>query len=178
MSVLWLWHGGPVDVVLCVDGPTPAPARSKISEDVLGRAPGRHLNLRYRISRSTLVQVQAMSADEDLFAQRRAEVLRLTYAENLSVRAISRRLESAQDSTQCSIAIAPSRAQSRRARLAPALRRAIRQALSDTPQMRAPAMLGRLRSLGYRGGITIVRERLRQLRPHAEKEPFLHARLQ
>ena len=34
-----------------------------------------------------------MSADEDLFAQRRAEVLRLTYAENLGVRAISRRLK-------------------------------------------------------------------------------------
>jgi len=50
---------------------------------------------------------------------------------------------------------------------------AIRQVLSDTPQMRAPAMLERLRTLGYRGGITIVRERLRQLRPHAEKEPFL-----
>jgi hypothetical protein len=31
-----------------------------------------------------------MSADEDLFAQRRAEVLRLTYAENLGIRAISR----------------------------------------------------------------------------------------
>jgi len=30
-----------------------------------------------------------------------------------------------------------------------------------------------LRILGYRGGITILRDRLRALRPRAEREPFL-----
>jgi len=50
---------------------------------------------------------------------------------------------------------------------------AIRQILDETPEMHAPAMLERLRTLGYHGGITIVRNRLRQLRPHAEKEAFL-----
>jgi transposase len=116
-----------------------------------------------------------MSADEDLFAQRRAEVLRLTYAENLSVRAISRRLKIARKTVRKVLdgdrtiksTVAP------RPRLLLPYDGAIRQVLSDTPQMRAPAMLERLRTLGYRGGITIVRERLRQLRPHAEKEPFL-----
>jgi hypothetical protein len=34
-----------------------------------------------------------MSDNEDLFAQRRAEVLRLTYAENLGIRAIARKLK-------------------------------------------------------------------------------------
>lgn len=116
-----------------------------------------------------------MSADEDLFSQRRAEVLRLTYAENLSVRAISRRLKIARKTVRKVLdgdrtiksTMAP------RPRLLLPYDGAIRQVLSDTPQMRAPAMLERLRTLGYRGGITIVRERLRQLRPHAEKEPFL-----
>ena len=116
-----------------------------------------------------------MSADEELFSQRRAEVLRLTYAENLSVRAISRRLKIARKTVRKVLdgdrtiksTVAP------RPRLLLPYDGAIRQVLSDTPQMRAPAMLERLRTLGYRGGITIVRERLRQLRPHAEKEPFL-----
>jgi transposase len=49
----------------------------------------------------------------------------------------------------------------------------IRQILGERPEMRAPAMLERLRTLGYRGGITIVRDRLRGLRPHAYREPFL-----
>jgi transposase len=60
-----------------------------------------------------------------------------------------------------------------RARLLGPFEGAIRQALTETPEMRAPAMLERLRTLGYCGGITILRERLRALRPHAEREPFL-----
>ena len=56
MSVLWLWHGSPVDVVLCVDGTNTGACWLEIWEDVLGRVPGHLLNLRYRISRSTLAQ--------------------------------------------------------------------------------------------------------------------------
>jgi transposase len=117
-----------------------------------------------------------MSADEDLFAQRRAEVLRLTYAENLGIRAISRKLKVARktvrklldgDRAVKAITKVP------RPRMLLPYDGAIRQILGETPAMNAPAMLERLRTLGYRGGITIVRERLRQLRPHAEKEPFL-----
>ena len=54
MSVLWLWHGSPVDVVLCVDGTNTGACWLEVWEDVLGRVPGHRLNLRYRISRSTL----------------------------------------------------------------------------------------------------------------------------
>ncbi|MCG5052799.1 MAG: hypothetical protein KA712_07545 [Myxococcales bacterium] len=36
-----------------------------------------------------------MSADDEIFAQRRAEVLRLTYAEGLGIRAIARNLKMA-----------------------------------------------------------------------------------
>jgi hypothetical protein len=56
LSVLWLWHGSPVDVVLCVDGTNTGACWLEIWEDVLGRVPVHHLNLRYRISRNTLAQ--------------------------------------------------------------------------------------------------------------------------
>ena len=56
MSVLWLWHGSPVDVVLCVDGTNTGACWLEVWEGVLGRVPVHHLNLRYRISRNTLAQ--------------------------------------------------------------------------------------------------------------------------
>jgi transposase len=117
-----------------------------------------------------------MSADEDQFAQQRTEVLRLTYAENLGIRAISRRLKIARKTVRKFL---DGDRADKRALLAPRPRlllpydEAIRKILGETPAMRAPGMMERLRVLGYRGGITIVRDRLRQLRPHAEKEPFL-----
>ena len=49
----------------------------------------------------------------------------------------------------------------------------IRKLLDDTPEMRATAVLERLRPLGYSGGITIVRERLRRLRPRRDPEAYL-----
>jgi len=118
-----------------------------------------------------------MSAEEDQFAQRRAEVLRLTYAEGLGIRAIGRRLKMARKTVRK--LLDGDRASKRdkpalpRARLLLPFEGAIRQMLGETPEMRAPAMLERLRTLGYRGGITILRDRLLALRPHAEREPFL-----
>jgi len=118
-----------------------------------------------------LVVVEAKIGDPNT-----ANPLHAAFEQLLSVRAISRRLKIARktvrkvldgDRTAKMSTVAP------RPRLLLPYDGAIRQVLSDTPQMRAPAMLERLRTLGYRGGITIVRERLRQLRPHAEKEPFL-----
>jgi len=40
MSVLWLWHGSPVDVVLCVDGTNTGACWLEVWEDVLGRVQG------------------------------------------------------------------------------------------------------------------------------------------
>jgi hypothetical protein len=54
MSVLWLWHGGPVDVVLCADGTNAGACWLEVWADVLGRVPGRRLDLRYLVSRDTL----------------------------------------------------------------------------------------------------------------------------
>lgn len=118
-----------------------------------------------------------MSADNDRLAARRAEVLRLTYAEGLGVRAIARRLKMARktvrrflDGDRARQAVQPGVP---RARLLLPFDGAIRQMLGETPEMNAPAVLERLRTLGYRGGITILRDRLRALRPPAEREAFL-----
>ena len=50
---------------------------------------------------------------------------------------------------------------------------AIRQMVADAPDIKAPAVVERLRPLGYSGGVTIVRDRLRRMRPRTPREPFL-----
>jgi transposase len=118
-----------------------------------------------------------MSAEDDRCAQRRAEVLRLTYAEGLGIRAIGRQLKMARKTVRRFLDGDRARKQSQpaapRARLLVPFDGAIRQMLRETPEMQAPAMLERLRKLGYRGGITILRDRLHALRPQAVREPFL-----
>jgi transposase len=105
---------------------------------------------------------------DDAVAQRFAEVLKLAFVDGLGVRAIARRLHVARKTVRKVLD------RERRKRVAgPAAPRptllaaydgAIRQMLSDTPELKAPAVLERLRPLGYRGGVTIVRDRLRQCR--------------
>lgn len=117
-----------------------------------------------------------MSAD-DAAQQRFAEVLKLAFVDGLGVRAIARRLRMSRNTVRRML----DRERRKRASTSPACRSsmlvrfddAIRQMLSDTPELKAPAVLERLRPLGYRGGVSIVRDRLRQLRPHAEREAFL-----
>jgi transposase len=50
---------------------------------------------------------------------------------------------------------------------------ALRKMVEETPALRGPAALERLRPLGYGGGITLVRDRLATLRPRAPREAFL-----
>ena len=118
-----------------------------------------------------------MSAEDDQTAQRRAEVLRLTYADGLGIRAIARRLKMARKTVRGMLDGDRARKYDKpplpRARLLGPFEAPIRQMLGDTPELQAPAVLERLRALGYRGGITIVRDRLRALRPHVEREAFL-----
>src|SRR6185503_5013263 len=53
---------------------------------------------------------------------------------------------------------------------------AILKALLDqTPEMKAPAALEKLREAGYQGGISILRERLKRVRPR-DREAFLTLR--
>lgn len=117
-------------------------------------------------------------SDEGAAANRFAEVLKLAFVDDLGMRAIARRLKMSRKTVRRIL----DRERRKRAELPTTPPRptllgaydgAIRQMLSDTPELKAPAVMERLRPLGYRGGITILRDRLLQLRPHAEREPFL-----
>jgi len=107
--------------------------------------------------------------------ERKAEVLRLHYVDGLSVRAIARRLSMARKTVRRLIGIErrPPRpsAQPRPSILAP-FEDVIRAELKRTPEMLAPAMLERIRPLGYEGGISILRELMRTLRPRPRTEVF------
>ena len=106
-----------------------------------------------------------------------AEVLRLSFIEGLSVRAISRRLSMARRTVRRLLGRGlPARRASPGSprpsmldRFAPQLR----DWLEQTPELSAPAVLERLRPLGYAGGVSVLRERLRALRPRSRREAFL-----
>ncbi len=49
----------------------------------------------------------------------------------------------------------------------------LRRLVADTPELTAPATLERLRPFGYTGGITILRDRLREPRPRPARPAFL-----
>lgn len=106
-----------------------------------------------------------------------AEVLRLSMVEGLSLRAISRKLSMSRKSVRKILGrTLPSErppAKQPRHSILDAYEATIRATLADTPDLLAPSMLERLRPLGYTGGISILRDRMRTLRPHAPKEAFL-----
>ena len=88
-----------------------------------------------------------------------AEVLRLGLVEGVAVRAIAKRLGMARKTVRKILGRhrAPPRpaAEPRRSILDP-YEAAIRTVLDDAPEMLAPAVLERLRPLGYTGGGTIL----------------------
>ena len=111
-----------------------------------------------------------------------AEVLRLSLVEGLSIHAIRKKthisrkrirkiLGRALTPREKANAQTPS-PQVRTSILDPYLA-VIRKLIDDTPELRAPAVLERLRALGYQGGVSIVRDRLRTLRPRSAREAFL-----
>lgn len=109
--------------------------------------------------------------------QQREDVLRLHFIDRLSTRGIAAQLGMARRTVRHVIeGRRPSEAR-------PAAKRvtelglyqdAIKKELARTPAMNAPAMLERLRALGYTGGISALRERLRALRPRPHIEVFSH----
>ena len=110
-------------------------------------------------------------------ADRRAEVLRLSLIEGKSIRDIAQSLKMSRKTVRKALAPAPSRpstalAQARQRILDP-YDDNLRQLVRDDDAIKAPAILERLRAIGYSGGITVVRERLRALRPRVQREPFL-----
>jgi transposase len=107
---------------------------------------------------------------------RAAEVLRLHYLEGTSIRLIAKKMGLARKTVRQILGRTPALPATPRApRACPldAYRDAVRTMLSDAPEMRATTVLERLRAVGYRGGITVVRDLVRELRPRAAREVFL-----
>lgn len=106
----------------------------------------------------------------------RAEVMRLHYLEGLSIRAIARRLGLARRTVRRHLGKLPERSSeqrgSRPSLLDPYMSR-LRGWLEETPELKAPQLLERLRPLGYSGGITILRDRIQKLRPRQSPRAFL-----
>ncbi len=108
---------------------------------------------------------------------RHAEVLRLHYIDELGVRAISRQLNMSRKTVRKMLGRATVRKQQTAPDNRPLLlddhEEFIQAKLRSCPELRAPAMLERLRERGYTGGISILRDRMRLLRPTSLAEAFL-----
>lgn len=106
--------------------------------------------------------------------EKKAEILRLRYVEGLSTRAIAKKLSMSRRTVRGVLGERKPRARAPRPResiLAP-FDVMIRAELERTPSLLAPAMLERLRAVGYTGGITVVRDRMHALRPRPRGEVF------
>jgi transposase len=109
---------------------------------------------------------------------RAAEVLRLAYVEGLGVRTIARRLSMARKTVRRLLGRSRPRTKDRpkvepRVSILDPFMPVISDLLRETPEMKAPAVLERLRPLGYTGGVTILRDKVRKLRPGGHREAFL-----
>ena len=96
-----------------------------------------------------------------------AEVLRLGLIEGVSVRQTSKRLRMSRKTVRKILGrhtAPPPTVPTARGSLLDAYDVQVRAILDDVPDILAPAVLERLRPLGYTGGVTILRDRLRQLR--------------
>jgi transposase len=112
---------------------------------------------------------------DDDAQNRTAEVLKLRYVEGLSIRAIARRLQMARKTVGSILSTPkkPVREAAPRSSIVAEHDQVIRQLLDGSPEIKAPAVLERLRSHGYTGGLTVVRQRLRLLRKKPSSEVFL-----
>jgi transposase len=107
---------------------------------------------------------------------RTAEVLRLGLVEGVGVRAIARRLGMARKTVRRILGRSlpePKTPAAARGSILDTYDATIRSILRDAPDIRTPAVLERLRPLGYTGGVTILREKIHHLRERAPREAFL-----
>jgi transposase len=113
----------------------------------------------------------SVTADGD----RTAEVLKLGLVDGLSIRAIAKRLGMARRTVRRVLGHQRPERQSREARPSALDGHlpAIKALLEECPELSAPAMLERLRPLGYRGGVSVLRDRMRVLRGRRSREAFL-----
>ena len=104
-----------------------------------------------------------------------AEVLKLGLVEGLSVRAIARRLGMARRTVRRTLGRGIPERQARvlRPSVLDLHLPAIKALMEETPELSAPGMLERLRPLGYHGGVSVLRDRMRALRGNRPREAFL-----
>jgi len=106
-----------------------------------------------------------MSQDPD----KKAEVLRLHMIEHMSARAIARQLSMSRKTVSVILGRLPppsSRPPKHpTSSILDPFDALIRKKLDECPEIKAPAVLEHLRAQGYTGGITILRDRLRSMRP-------------
>lgn len=105
-------------------------------------------------------------ADAD-HSERMREVLKRHHVDGESVRAIARATNISRKSVRRMLGLKPATTSSRERRgsVLDPHRAEIAGLLEQTPSMKAPAVLERLRMQGYTGGITVLRDLLRVLRP-------------
>jgi len=100
----------------------------------------------------------------------------MRYVEGLSTRAIAKKLGMARRTVRSLLgeqrAPTPRRPPAPRESILTGFEAEIRARLASDRDLRAPALLEHLRLLGYRGGISVLRERMRQLRPRPHIEVF------
>lgn len=103
-----------------------------------------------------------------------AEVLRLSFVEGMPVRAISRQLSMSRKTVRRILGRGLPRkgVTERRSSLLTPYENALVTMLKQTPELKAPTVLERLRVLGYQGGVSILRDRMRMLRPTFQREAF------
>jgi transposase len=108
--------------------------------------------------------------------EQKQEVLRLHFVEGLSTRRIAAQLRMARRTVRKVLSAPHTTPKPREPRVSQLAEHDafLKAELAKTPSINAPAMLERLRARGYTGGISVLRERLRALRPKPHVEVFSH----
>jgi len=105
-----------------------------------------------------------------------AQVLKLSLVDRLSNRVIAKRLGVSRRTVARLLSKAPpssAKASGPRPSMLEAYADTIKRVLEDVPEIKTPAMLERLRPLGYSGGVTILRDYLQKIRPRPRRQAFL-----
>jgi transposase len=107
-------------------------------------------------------------------SERHAEVLKLHLIDKLSIRTIAKKMGMSRNTVRVLVGrpVRKRRPAAPKTSILASYDETLRKMLEDTPELKAPVVLERLRADGYRGGITILRDRIRALRPKP-REAFL-----
>jgi transposase len=114
--------------------------------------------------------------DTDAASEARGEVMRLHYLEGLSVRAIAKRLRLSRKTIRRYLGRCeptPILQRAPRPSLLDPYRQTVQAWIAETPELKSSQILERLRERGYSGGISIVRELVRRLRPQPDPKAYL-----